>query len=111
MRTFILSLLTLTILTVSSSVEASPHGHRLHHHHHHPHFHKHWSPPVHHHWLLPAIIGGAVVYSVTRPDPMPVQSAQPIVVTPTLVTIDGVVYKREVIMVNGIAQEVLIRVQ
>lgn len=40
--------------------------HRPYPHHHSHHGHNHWS------WLVPAVIGGAVVYGVTRqPDPVP----------------------------------------
>lgn len=49
-------------------------------HHGHGHGHSHWRPA---HgggwtWVVPAIIGGAVVYSATRPDPVVVQ--QPVIV-------------------------------
>lgn len=39
-------------------------------HHHHRHFyhHRHYSPPVVH-WVAPAIIGGAVTYALTKPQP------------------------------------------
>lgn len=48
--------------------------HRPYPHHHSHHGHNHWS------WLFPAVIGGAVVYGVTRqPDPPP-----PVIVQQTL---------------------------
>ena len=76
------------------------------------------TPPQHHHhhhhgngwgWVGPALIGGAVVYAITRP---PVVVQQPPVVTaptPEIVYIDGVAYRKQLVMVNGYYQEVLVR--
>jgi len=71
----------------------------------------------HHHrsggwgWVAPAVIGGAVVYGITHSAPVvvqqPVYIQQP--VAPATVVIDGVVYVKQVMVVNGIAQEVLVR--
>jgi hypothetical protein len=71
---------------------AGPHGHGYHgsalrvQHHGHVVHSSHWR---HHsggwNWMVPAIIGGAVVYSATRPDPVVVQ--QPVIVqTPVQIT-------------------------
>lgn len=72
--------------------------------------------PYHHHghgghgwgWVAPALITGAVVYAATRP---PVVVQQPVVIQqPTdVVYIDGIAYRRQMMLVNGYYQEVLIR--
>ena len=52
-----------------------------HHGHGHGHGHGHWQRGYYGggwNWVVPAIIGGAVVYSATRPDPVVVQ--QPVIV-------------------------------
>lgn len=60
-------------------------------------------------WVAPAVIGGAVVYGITHSAPVvqqpPVYIQQPV----TTVVIDGVVYVKQVMVVNGVAQEVLVR--
>ena len=102
-----------TVLALSLSTATTPVRAQHHHHHHgmrHFDHHQHrvgsnWG------WVAPAVIGGAVVYGLTRPDPVVVQ--QPVYVqqpvAPTTVVIDGVVYTRQVMIVNGVAQEVLVR--
>jgi hypothetical protein len=60
------------------------------------------------------VIGGAVVYGLTRPAPVvvqqPVYIQQPVVVDqPQVVIIDGVTYTKQVMIINGVSQEVLIR--
>ena len=65
-------------------------------------------------WVAPAVIGGAVVYGLTRPAPVvvqqPVYIQQPVVVDqPQVVYIDGVAYTKQVMIVNGVSQEVLVR--
>lgn len=57
------------------------HGHGFHGHHHHAHIRhhlhaRHWHP--HYGWVAPVVIGGAVTYALTRPNPVIVQS--PVVV-------------------------------
>jgi hypothetical protein len=62
-------------------------------------------------WVAPAIIGGAVVYAATRP-PVVVQQPQPIIVQQTpvdVVYINGIAYKKQIMIVNGQEQEVLVR--
>lgn len=60
-------------------------------------------------WIAPAVIGGAVVYAATRP-PVVVQPQPVIVQQPTdIVYLDGVAYRRQLMLVNGVYQEVLIR--
>ena len=101
MNKIVLSLFTLLF---SSLALASPyhHGHRHHHH-------RHWHNPSAHHWIVPAIIGGAVVYAATRPDPVIVQQPQPVMVTNQYIIIDGVTYRKELMIINGISQEVWVK--
>ena len=67
-------------------------------------------------WVAPAVIGGAVVYAATRPpvvvqqQPVIVQQPPVVVQQPTdIVYLDGVAYRRQLMLVNGAYQEVLIR--
>jgi hypothetical protein len=80
-----------------------------------------WQGPQHHHhhraqggnglkWVLPAVIGGAVVYAATRPDPVIVQQPPVIVQQSDIVYINGIAYRKQVMVVNGQYQEVLIRI-
>lgn len=71
MKTLIASLL---LIGAMAPAIAGPHGHHGHH--------GHWARGYNGgwNWMVPAIIGGAVVYSVTRPDPVIVQ--QPVIVQP-----------------------------
>ena len=95
-------LVSLFLLSFSSVAVAGPYGHRHHHH-------RHWhSPPVHH-WVVPALIGGAVVYAATRPDPVVVQQPAPVVLNSQYIIVDGVTYKKELMIINGISQEIWIR--
>ena len=77
-----------------------------------------WQGPQHHHhhhargnnWIIPALIGGAVVYAATRPDPVIVQQP-PVVVQPSdIVYINGIAYRKQIMVVNGQYQEVLVRI-
>jgi hypothetical protein len=64
-------------------------------------------------WVAPAVIGGAVVYGLTRPvivQQQPVYVQQPTIVDPSqVVVIDGIAYTKQIMIVNGVTQEVLIR--
>jgi len=97
------TLIAVLALTLSSTAFAQHHGHRWHHGHHH---HRHWHS--NHSWVVPAIIGGAVVYAATRPDPVVVQQPT-IVLQPNQVIIDGVVYTKQVMIINGVQTEVLVK--
>jgi hypothetical protein len=105
-ETIMKTLIAALTLTASSLALASPH-----HHGHRHHAHRHWHSPPAHHWIVPALIGGAVVYAATRPDPVVVQ--QPVIIQqplqPNQVIIDGVVYTKQIMILNGVQQEVLIR--
>ena len=59
-------------------------------------------------WVAPALIGGAVVYAATRPV---IVQQQPVIVPPPtdIVYIDGIAYRKQVMVINGQYQEVLIR--
>ena len=64
-------------------------------------------------WVAPAIIGGVIGYELSRPNVIvqpPVIVQQPQVISdPNLVIINGVLYRKEYTMVNGVMQEVLIK--
>lgn len=65
-------LLTVALTTLTFNVYAQHHGYN------HPQ--PHYNPPRHHHesaeWVIPALIGGAIIYSITnqprQPEPPPV---------------------------------------
>lgn len=106
-------LISLCLMLCSTLTWAGPngyHGSSLYtppqHHHHHHHRGNNWG------WVGPALVGGAVVYAITRPPVVvqqpPVVVQQPSVV-PEIVYIDGVAYRKQLIMVNGYYQEVLVR--
>ena len=72
-----------------------------------------WQGPHHHHargnnWIIPALIGGAVVYAATRPQ---VVEQQVIIQQPPVdvVYINGIAYRKQIMVVNGQYQEVLVR--
>ena len=74
-----------------------------------------WQGPQHHHphargngWIIPALIGGAVVYAATRPQ---VVEQQVIIQQPPVdvVYINGIAYRKQIMVVNGQYQEVLVR--
>jgi hypothetical protein len=83
------------------------HHHGMRHFDHHQHYRGSWG------WVAPAVIGGAVVYGLTRPvivQQQPVYVQQPTVVDPSqVVVIDGIAYTKQIMIVNGVTQEVLIR--
>ena len=63
-----------------------------------------------HNWVAPVIISGALAYTLSRPQTIIVQdSYQPVQPDPTLIMIDGVVYQRAYVNVNGYIREVMIR--
>lgn len=94
-----------------------PHS-QIHVHHGHNHFHRahriHNPIVVHPHhfryrynWVVPAVIGGAVVYSITNTNthvvPMTLDQSDQIV-------INGILYKKTVMIVNGVEQIVFVKV-
>lgn len=97
------SVLAVLLLTFSSITFAQHHGHG---HRGHGFHHRHWHP--NHGWVVPAIIGGAVVYAATRPAPV-VVSPPTVVLNPNQVVIDGVVYTKQIMIINGVETEVLVR--
>lgn len=62
-------------------------------------------------WVVPAVVGGAVVYAATRP-PVVVQQQPVIVQQPPaeIVYIDGIAYRKQLMVINGQTQEVLVRI-
>lgn len=97
------AVLAVLLLGFSSLAAAQHHGHR---HGHHNFHHRHWHSS--HNWVVPALIGGAVVYAATRPDPVIIQQPT-IVLQPNQVVIDGVVYTKQIMIINGVQTEVLVR--
>jgi hypothetical protein len=99
------TVLALSLGTATTPVVAQHHHHGMRHFDHHQHrVGSNWG------WVAPAVIGGAVVYGITRPvvvQQQPVYIQQP--VAPATVVIDGVVYVKQIMIVDGIAQEVLVR--
>jgi hypothetical protein len=97
--------LTAFIGLLSAPVAHAQHHHGMRHfdHHHRP------APRGDWNWVAPAIIGGAVVYGLTRPDTVVVQQPPVYVPQPGVVYIDGVSYTKQIMIVNGVAQEVLVR--
>jgi hypothetical protein len=91
----------LVILALCLSTVAQAQHRHFHHHHHH--YGSDWR------WVAPAIIGGAVVYAVTRP---PVVVQRPVVTAPPsdIVYIDGMPYRKQLVLINGYYQEVLVRI-
>ena len=76
-----------------------------------------WQGPQHHHhhhrgnglgWVIPAVIGGAVVYAATRPQVIEQQVIiqQPLV---DVVYINGIAHRKQIMIVNGQYQEVFVR--
>ncbi|NBP00035.1 MAG: hypothetical protein EBU90_07865 [Proteobacteria bacterium] len=109
MKSLIAGFIAAITLTFSATLFAGPYGHGHRYHEHHNHFHnRHWHHS--HSWVVPALIGSAVVYAATRPDPIIVQPA-PVIVQPNQVVIDGIIYNRQIMIVNGVQQEVLVRTQ
>ena len=63
-----------------------------------------------HHWVVPAVIGGAVVYSIANNNIAP--QVIPLVVDQSdTIVINGVLYKKTVMIVNGIEQQVFVKVE
>jgi len=73
------TLIAALALTLSSTAFAQHGGHRWHHGHHHRHWHPHLG------WVVPAVVGGAVVYAITRPETTVVQNPPVIVQNPPIV--------------------------
>jgi hypothetical protein len=101
------TLIAALALTLSSTAFAQ-HGH--HNRHHNWHYKHHWHHKHHDHgrWIVPAIIGGAVVYAATRPDPIVVQQPT-IILQPNQIIIDGIVYTKQIMLINGVQTEVLVK--
>jgi hypothetical protein len=95
--------LAISLGTATTPVKAQ-HHHGMRHFDHHQHQHRgNWG------WVAPAVIGGAVVYGLTHSAPVVVQQPPVYIQQSPTVVIDGVVYVKQVMVVNGVAQEVLVR--
>lgn len=96
------AILALVLVCLSGTAMAQHHHGFRHHHFHHRHH--------NHNWIVPALVGGTVVYLATRPDPVVVQQPpQTIVLQPNQVVIDGVVYTKQTMIINGVQTEVLVK--
>lgn len=99
------------VLVMAPLSGMAQHHHGMRHFDHHQHHRGGWG------WVAPAVIGGAVVYGLSRPAPVivqqpPVYIQQPLVVDPSqVVVIDGVSYIKQPMIINGVTQEVLVRQQ
>jgi hypothetical protein len=78
----------------------------------------HYRPPIHHHghsndWVAPLIIGGIIGAVITRENnPVVVQQPHVIIQQPlpsNTVIIDGRLYVKQIMSVDGIYREVLVR--
>ena len=101
MRKVILSV-TLALATMSANAQC----------HHHQHYY-HGGGGIG--WAFPALVGGVIGYEIAKqPAPVVVQQppvvVQPQVMTdPNLVIVNGVLYRKVMMQVNGTYQEVLVR--
>ena len=96
MKKFILGL-SLTLLTGTVFAQ-------WHHGHHHGHYRgNNWG------WVAPVIIGGVIGYELAQPRPVVVQQPPVIINDPNLVVINGIVYRKVTMDVNGVLQEVLVK--
>jgi len=98
-----------TLLLVAPLSGMAQHHHGMRHFDHHQAHRGGWD------WVAPAVIGGTIVYGLTRPAPVIVQQPPIYIQQPTIVDssrvviIDGVSYIKQSMVINGITQEVLIR--
>lgn len=114
MKHFLIGLISFLGLTMAAPAMSHHHhgirihpGH-LHNHHMHRHqIHRHWNS--HHGWVVPAVIGSTVIYAATRPNTVIVQPLTTVVES-NQVIIDGAVYEKQTMIINGAPQEVLVKV-
>jgi len=95
--------LLLTSLLAFSMPMMAQHHHGMRHFDHHQYRQSNWG------WVAPAVIGGAVVYGLTRPAPIVVQQPPVYIQQPEIVVIDGIAYIKQYQIINGVTTEVLIR--
>ena len=65
-------------------------------------------------WVAPAVIGGVIGYEIARPpvyNPPVVVQQPPVIIQSQspVIWIDGVAYTKQIMIINGVQQEVLIR--
>lgn len=88
----------------SMSVNAQHRHHYYHHHHHHGH--NNTVPAL----IFGTLLGAAVVHSYqAQREPTIIVQQQPLATAYDTVIIDGYMYTRQVMLVNGIYREVLVR--
>ena len=95
--------LLLTSLLAFSMPTMAQHHHGMRHFDHHQYRQSNWG------WVAPAVIGGAVVYGLTRPAPVIVQQPPVYIQQPESVVIDGIAYIKQYQIIHGVTTEVLIR--
>lgn len=96
------------LAVAASSVPTLAQVHHVHWRHGHGHHHHgHWG----HSWIAPTIIGGVIGYEIARNQQPVIVQQPPVIVqqSPDIVYIDGIAYRKQIIMVNGQYQEVLVR--
>lgn len=102
-------LLALSMLAVIGTANA-----QWHHHHHHGGYHRggYYSGG---NWVAPLIIGGIAGAVIARESSVVVQQPQviiqqpPVYINPEIKYIDGVAYRVQIMNINGVNQEVLVR--
>ena len=94
-------LIAVMIATVGLSSAAPVLAHGTGHHGHHGHHSGHW--------VLPALIGGAVVYAATRPQTVIVTPPPAVAVPQDSMILDGVIYRRQIMIIDGVTREVWVR--
>lgn len=61
-------------------------------------------------WVAPIFIGGVIGYELAQQRQVIVQQVQPQIINdPNLVVINGILYRKTMMEVNGVVQEILIR--
>ena len=65
-------------------------------------------------WVAPAIVGGVIGYELARPqtvivNPNPIVVQPQTITDPNLVVVNGVLYRKVMMQVNGVYQEVLVK--
>lgn len=95
------------LLMFSSVAFAGPYHHHGHRHGYHNHFNHNW-------WVGPVLAGSVLGYALSRPQTVIVESPQPVIVQPQVrvspsIIIDGVEYSKQIMIINGVQTEVLVR--
>lgn len=62
-------------------------------------------------WVAPTIIGGVVGYEIARSQQPVIIQQTPVVLPPdqNIIYIDGIAYRKQLMLVNGVYQEILVK--